>query len=218
MLLLKMQSLRNTQHVKYRIFIDELSVLQRINMLSDTLNFARSRGIALYLATQSLSSLRKNYTAEELHSITNATNTLFIFRVNDEYTATSLSHTVGYAEIERRTKNQYTTPGIGAIDGFALNTHVENELAVLPSELQALKDLEFYVRFFNKKEKKPTWAHAELKKITKFEKKAEFFVENKNLKEFISKESEKVEKERKPRKQNTKDKNDNVDINIEEII
>lgn len=138
MLLLRMSSLPNTNKLRFRIFIDELSNFTRIPKLVNSLNFLRSKGIAIYISTQSFSALRSNYTQEEIASMLNACNNIVILKLIDTYSTKTASALIGQRQVIRADKNQFSTPGESKIDGFTLQQHTVTENAVLDSQIAAL--------------------------------------------------------------------------------
>ena len=148
MLLLRMSSLPNTNKLRFRIFIDELSNFTRIPRLINSLNFLRSKGIAIYISTQSFSSLRGSYTQEEIASMLNACNNIIILKLIDAYSTKTASTLIGQRQIIRADKNQFSTPGESKIDGFTLQQHTVTENAVLDSEIASLGINKNYTEFF----------------------------------------------------------------------
>jgi len=192
MLLLKISSLPDVKNgeVRIRIWIDELANLSRIPHLAETLSFVRSKGVAIYLSTQSLEGLKRSYKEHEIKDILNNCNNLFCFSANDEYTASIISKLIGEQQVDIAFKNSFSTPKATNIDGISITHSRHIEYAVLPSEVTALKDLEFYAKL------KRRWYRGKLKPI-QVEKKdgIEFFVENKACKQ-ISKRVSKDENSR----------------------
>ena len=179
MLLLKLAALPNVKSqkdVRIRIWIDELANLSRIPHLAEILSFIRSKGVAIYLSTQSLEGLKRVYEEYEIKDILNNCSNLFCFSVNDEYTATIISKLIGEQQIEVPLKNSFSTPKVSNIDGINLTHTRSTEYAVLPSEIMALEDLEFYAKL------RKSWYKGKLK-YTKIKKREdiEFFKMNKAL-------------------------------------
>lgn len=194
MLLLKLMSLNDVNYVRFRIFIDEFSMFSRIPDIADALNFLRSRGVALYLSTQSFSKLRSSYTQEEISSIINACNNIVIFKLIDTYSAKTASELIGQRQVLRADKNQFSTPGDSSIDGFSLQQHTITENALLDSEIRDLKPLSFYAYLRNE------WVKGILK-LTKLQQKqnCKFFIDRRDF--FIFDDEDKEDDSKKDTKQ-----------------
>ena len=180
MLLLKLCSLPDVQSqddVRVRIWIDELANLSKIPNLAETLSFVRSKGVAIYLSTQSLEGLKRSYQDHEIKDILNNCNNLFCFSANDDYTASIFSKLIGQQQVKIPSKSSFSTPKVSNIDGINLSYHRSIEYAVLPAEIMVLKGGEFYAKIRRK------WFKAKLKFIPiKKDENIEFFLENKAFK------------------------------------
>ena len=178
MFFLKILSLPDVtkNQIRVRIWIDELANLARIPELAKTLTFSRSKGCAIYLSTQSLEGLKRNYSTYEIMDIVNSCNNLICFRAVDEFTASTISKFIGQRQVEVPQKNRFSTPDVSRIDGITLSTARATEYAVLPSEIMALPDLEFYAKTRSK------WYKGKLKPITIPPKEdVEFFIKNRAI-------------------------------------
>ena len=180
MLLLKLCSLpdvKSQDEVRVRLWIDELANLSKIPNLAETLSFVRSKGVAIYLSTQSLEGLKRAYKEHEIKDILNNCNNLFCFSANDEYTASIFSKLIGQQQVKIPSKSSFSTPKVSNIDGINLSYHRSIEYAVLPAEIVVLKGGEFYAKI-RKRWFKATLEYMPIKK----DKNIEFFLENRAFK------------------------------------
>ena len=175
MLLLRLSSMpdaSNANNAKIRIWVDELANLPTIPNLGEALSYVRSKGVAFYLSTQSLEGLKRRYRIFEITDILNNCNTMISFAANDSFTAETISKLIGQTQIELPNKNHFSSPKISKIDGINLHRERKTEVAVLPSEIMALEDLEFYAKFSRR------WYKGKLKYINIPKNDIEFFIKN----------------------------------------
>ena len=146
----KLMARKDRKDVDIKIFIDELANIGTIRNLDKALSFLRSKGVAIYLSTQSLEGLKSRYKEHEIANILNNCNTIISFAANDDYTADKISRMIGETQIETTGKNDFSTPQVSKIDSVNINRNRVIERAVLPSEIMVLDDLEFYMKLSRK--------------------------------------------------------------------
>lgn len=132
-----------------RIFflIDELGALNRMNILPTMLTEGRSKGLSLLMAIQDISQLVEKYGEHLTRTILNSIGTVAAFNLPDDYTAKSLEKRFGdtqYREFEE-------SRNVGVDNKAAGNQKKDKrtEPLIMASEIQSLKELEFYVRIPN---------------------------------------------------------------------
>ena len=132
-----------------RIFllIDELGALNRMNILPTMLTEGRSKGLSLLMAIQDISQLVEKYGEHLTRTILNSIGTVAAFNLPDDYTAKSLEKRFGdtqYLELE-----ESKTIGIGNKPSLNHKKDKRTEPLIMASEVQSLKELEFFVRIPN---------------------------------------------------------------------
>jgi len=121
--------------------MDELASCGIIEGLSQAVSRGRKYGMSFVFAVQNLSQLYGNYGKDETHSILGSVGHTVLLRSPDPETAEYLSKSIGGVEIER---DQVSTHGKG--NGVNIQRVRETKMAVLPSEISGLKDLNGFIK------------------------------------------------------------------------
>jgi type IV secretory pathway TraG/TraD family ATPase VirD4 len=128
------------------IFLDEFASLQKLEIIVDLLNLSRSKGGAIFIGTQDIGRIDARYGKEVRESIINACGNNLIFKVEDATTADFCSKKLGETEYYEDQKSQsYGEKS----ERVSTSTVKRNEKLVLPSQIQALKDLTAYLKVAN---------------------------------------------------------------------
>ncbi len=120
---------------------DELAALPRLSTLEYLLTQARSKGIAVVLATQSFEQVVETYGREAAHAIFANTKTKFVFAMPDPTDAEYLSKSYGTQEVYRREqgKNTSTAGLLGKGDdrqGTNESRKLMQDTLFLPSQIE----------------------------------------------------------------------------------
>ena len=127
--------------------IDELGALNRMNILPTMLTEGRSKGLSLLMAIQDVSQLIEKYGEHLTRTILNSIGTVGVFNLPDDYTAKLLEKRFGDTQFRELEESQT----LGVKNNASLNHKKDKrtEPLVMASEIQSLKELEFYVRIPN---------------------------------------------------------------------
>ncbi len=129
--------------VKYLFLIDELAAYPAMQTLHFLVAEARSKGVAVIIATQTIQKMLKTYDTKDGKDIIGNCKTKIIFRTGEEDDATYLSKTIGSTEVQRtqRAENANTSTVFGRVDGregLTKTKQIVQEAAVLSSDLMTL--------------------------------------------------------------------------------
>lgn len=124
------------------LIIDELPAAGQLEILPEAAARGRKYGLCPVLGFQSVSQIREVYGREQSSSILSCVQNRLILRVPDNETAKHMAEDIGQREVVRYTSNEsHSDSG----DSKSKNEQHATENAVLPSEIQRLKDLEGYL-------------------------------------------------------------------------
>ena len=129
--------------MKYLFLIDELAAYPAMQTLHFLVAEARSKGVAVIIATQTIQKMLKTYDTKDGKDIIGNCKTKIIFRTGEEDDATYLSKTIGSTEVQRtqRAENANTSTVFGRVDGregLTKTKQIVQEAAVLSSDLMTL--------------------------------------------------------------------------------
>jgi type IV secretory pathway TraG/TraD family ATPase VirD4 len=155
------------------LFIDEVSNLQKLQTLGSLFRMGRTRGLCIFIGTQSVNDLFDIYGKNLTQGIVNAASNCAIFRTIDPVSTDYLSKYIGKAEMLRTRDGMM----ISAAHDNRINSSEERSMEdlVMPSEIQNLKDLYFYCRYGSY-----PWLHEKLK-YKKYKATHEFFIQREDL-------------------------------------
>lgn len=104
---------------KYLLLIDELSGYKRIEMLHFFVTEARSKGVAVLLANQSIKKLEEEYGVTEKENLLTNTATKVIFRMTGSKDATEGEKICGSEEVQREViaENRNASVMLARVDG-----------------------------------------------------------------------------------------------------
>lgn len=133
----------NEGGVKYLFLIDELAAYPAMTTLHFLVAEARSKGVAVVIATQTIQKMLKTYGNQDGKDIIGNCKTKVIFKTGEEEDATYLSKTIGQTEVQRVqvSENENASTVFGRIDGRMGETktkQIVTEPVFLPSELMTL--------------------------------------------------------------------------------
>jgi type IV secretory pathway TraG/TraD family ATPase VirD4 len=138
-------SLRDDVDRRVFFLLDEVSTLERMDAIFELLKLARSKGAAFMLGLQEKSQLDHLYGEHMANSIINHCNNHIIFRANDNYTAQYASNLLGEAENETM-ESSYSAGYRESKDRESYHRSNRLDRLVLPSQIQTLPDLHFYLK------------------------------------------------------------------------
>ena len=129
--------------VKYLFVIDELAAYPAMQTLHFLVAEARSKGVSVIVATQTIQKMLKTYGAKDGKDIIGNCKTKVIFRTGEEEDANYLSKTIGSTEVQRtqRAENANASTVFGRADGregLTKTKQIVQEAAVLSSDLMTL--------------------------------------------------------------------------------
>ena len=131
------------------LILDELHAHGQLEILTAAAARGRKYGLRIVLGYQTASQIREVYGRDGAESIMGCTGHALILRSPDPDTADRLSRAIGEVEQERvqhsRSSSSNTNPTAGGSSSESSTVVREVRRAVLPSEIQALPDLEGYL-------------------------------------------------------------------------
>lgn len=130
-----------------RIFfvLDEFASLQRMPKFVDFLERGRSKGISLWIATQDINQIEKEYGNKTMNTIVNNCTTTVAFAVQDVNTCEYLSKFFGDREILETDESLSMGPA-DYRDGLSLTRRRKTDRLILPSEFALLPVFSFYLK------------------------------------------------------------------------
>ena len=126
--------------VRYLIVIDELAAYPAMQTLHFLVAEARSKGVAVVIATQTIQKMLKTYGEKDGKDIIANTKCKVLFKMGEEDDAAYLSKTIGSAEIQRtqRSENKSTSIFSDSSGGQSKSKHIIQETVFLPSDIMTL--------------------------------------------------------------------------------
>lgn len=126
--------------VRYLIVIDELAAYPAMKTLHYLVAEARSKGVAVVIATQTIQKMLKTYGGQDGKDIIANTKCKVLFKMGEEEDATYLSKTIGSAEIQRtqRSENKSTSLFSDKAGGQSKSKQIVQETVFLPSDIMTL--------------------------------------------------------------------------------
>lgn len=143
----KILSFPDDQNRRIFFLIDELGALNRMNILPTMLTEGRSKGLSLMMAIQDISQLIEKYGEHLTRTILNSIGTVGVFNLPDDYTAKLLEKRFGENQFRELEESQ--TLGVENKASLNHKKDKKTESLIMASEIQSLKELEFYVRIPN---------------------------------------------------------------------
>lgn len=135
------------ENIERRIFffLDEFGTLQKLNNILNMLKLSRSYGGSVWIGIQDAGQIENVYGRESTKTIINSCGNSIIFGVDEPQTADLLSKKIG--ETERSNIDKNFSFGLSEYrDGHSMSERTMIEKAVLPSDIMALEDLNFYFK------------------------------------------------------------------------
>lgn len=133
------------QDTRIVFVIDELAALPPLESLKFLLTQARSKGVAVIIANQTISRLKAIYGIEETRNIIACTKTRFFFQTPEADDAKYLSQTLGQYQAERKIKSENESSGtllagIGSTrKGKSENNQIVTDDAFMPADIASLQ-------------------------------------------------------------------------------
>lgn len=129
--------------VKYLFVIDELAAYPKLNTLHFLVAEARSKGVSVVIATQTIQKVLQVYGEKEGRDVLGNTKTKVIFRTIEADDARYLSKTIGAGELQRtqRAENENSSTIWGRTDGregVTQTKQIVHEAVFLTGDLQTL--------------------------------------------------------------------------------
>ncbi len=140
-----MLSLRDDAARRVFFLLDEVGTLERMHAIFELIKLGRSKGACFFLGIQEKSQLDHLYGEHMANSIINHCNNHIIFRCNDNYTAQYASNLLGEAEQEGM-ESSYSAGYKEFRDRESYHRSQRLDRLVLPSQIQTLPDLQFYLK------------------------------------------------------------------------
>ena len=138
-------SLRDNPERRIFLIVDEFGTLHSMDSIKDLLALGRSKGCSFWIGIQEKSQLDEIYSRNIANTIINQCNNYVIFRMNDADSAEYFSKLFGEKEIEMM-ESTYSSGVEKYRDGEAYRNITRKERLILPSEIQAVPDLSFYLK------------------------------------------------------------------------
>jgi hypothetical protein len=127
---------------RINVILDELSANGRISSLQNALAQGRKYGLNFQFGFQSLALLYSVYSKDEAHAIIGSAGHTVVLRTSDVDTAEYYSRSIGDSVMEREQISVSTSN-----NGITKQRVRETQRAVMPTEIQSLKDLNGYIKF-----------------------------------------------------------------------
>ena len=139
------KSLPRDRNRRIWMLMDEVTKLNRLPSLPDTLATGRNYGLCVLLGFQNRAQMRMTYGRDTADAILDLLSTQFYFRSPSKQVAEEVSAELGECEVVETTQN-YTYGSDPVRDGVQLNKNKRNVRIVTYTEIQTMDDLEAYVK------------------------------------------------------------------------
>lgn len=126
------------------LIIDEFASIGKVQSIEAVATKARKMGGCLLLGLQSVSQLKDRYGDNGAQTILSCLSSWLVLRCSDADTAEYVSKYIGESEISRMTRSESASETGGGSD--SLNEQIQTQRAVLPVELQRLKNLQGFFK------------------------------------------------------------------------
>lgn len=126
------------------LIIDEFASIGKVQSIEAVATKARKMGGCLLLGLQSVSQLKDRYGEHGAQTILSCLSSWLVLRCSDADTAEYVSKYIGDAEISRMTRSESASDTGGGSD--SLNEQIQTQRAVLPIQLQRLKNLQGFFK------------------------------------------------------------------------
>lgn len=126
------------------LIIDEFASIGKVQSIEAVATKARKMGGCLLLGLQSVSQLKDRYGEHGAQTILSCLSSWLVLRCSDADTAEYVSKYIGETEISRMTRSESASEAGGGSN--SLNEQVQTQRAVLPVELQRLKNLQGFFK------------------------------------------------------------------------
>ncbi|MBU0991705.1 MAG: type IV secretion system DNA-binding domain-containing protein [Proteobacteria bacterium] len=128
------------------LFIDEFGSLQRLSTIMNLLTLGRSKGASVWIGIQDIGQLEKIYGKNTRQTIVNSCGNCVLFRVDDPTEANYLSDKIG--KVTCKVPQENFSMGVENMrDGFGVTKVEKTEHLIMAAEIQAMKNLEAYIKF-----------------------------------------------------------------------
>jgi len=125
------------------LIIDEFASIGKVQSIEDVATKARKMGGCLLLGLQSVSQLQDRYGDKAAQTILSCLSSWLILRCTDADTAEYISKYIGDAEVSRMMAGESSSDSGGS---DSLNQQIQTQRAVLPIQIQQLKNLEGFFK------------------------------------------------------------------------
>lgn len=125
------------------LIIDEFASIGKVQSIEAVATKARKVGGCLLLGLQSVSQLQDRYGDKGAQTILSCLSSWLVLRCADADTAEYISRYIGDTEISRMTRGESTSD---TGNSGSLNEQIQTQRAVLPVELQRLKNLQGFFK------------------------------------------------------------------------
>jgi len=126
-------------------FMDELTILPKIEKLVDAINFGPSKGLISILGFQSLTLLDKIYGQEIRESIWSAIGTHVLYSVGNKNTALEMCSIIGEQEVLEH-RNTMSIGITDSRDGTSSMEQLTRRTLVMPDEIRDLPPLSAFIK------------------------------------------------------------------------
>lgn len=126
------------------LVIDEFASIGKVQSIEAMATKSRKMGGCLLLGLQSVSQLKERYGDNGAQTILSCLSSWLVLRCSDADTSEYVSKYIGDAEISRMTRSESASETGGGSD--SLNEQIQTQRAVMPVQLQRLKNLEGFFK------------------------------------------------------------------------
>jgi type IV secretory pathway TraG/TraD family ATPase VirD4 len=138
-------SLRDDPERRIFIIADEFGSLHPLNSIKDLLALGRSKGCSFWIGVQEKAQIDALYGKDMANTITNQCNVFLIYRMNDTDSSEYFCKMFGEQEIETM-ETSFSSAIRDHRDSESYRNMKLTERLVLPSEIQSLPNLNFYLK------------------------------------------------------------------------
>ncbi|MCG8604831.1 type IV secretion system DNA-binding domain-containing protein [bacterium] len=138
-------SLRDDPARRISVFLDEFTSLPPLDSIKDLLTLGRSKGGNFWIGIQEKAQLDALYGKETANTIANQCSTQVIFRMNDVESSEYFSTVLGQRETESM-ESTFSSGSRDRRDSESYRYTSKTDRLVLPSQIQSLPNLAFYLR------------------------------------------------------------------------
>jgi len=126
--------------------LDEFGRLNKMSSVVDLLTNGRSKGVSVYVVAQELAQIDEKYGKNGRKTIINNCSNQVFFSANDAESAKEFAAQIGEEESQAQDESIHHKTESDDMDGLNIRKHLQTKSIVLASEIQNLKEREFFIK------------------------------------------------------------------------